>query len=187
MSPRRRQVLASAVGLGGAATFAGCASRFADERQAAEHDAHDHDHSHPTAARANSDEEAVVWMHQTSFDPVRLSVPPGTTVTWENADLYRHDVRSMKVHEDAEEWTFYEKSGLTERETITYTFEEAGVYEYHCHNHGYLNMCGVILVGTRNPERRLPCERTGEYRFGSHEDVHVHGDHNSTDSDHEDG
>ncbi|MDY6817566.1 MAG: plastocyanin/azurin family copper-binding protein [Halobacteriales archaeon] len=105
-----------------------------------------------------SGDTAKVWMHQTSFAPRRLSVDPGTTVEWVNADLYSHNVHASQFHEKAEDWEFKQNSGIYKNEILAYTFDDPGIYEYHCHHHGKTKMCGVILVGDVTLEKPLPCK-----------------------------
>ncbi|MFB6303146.1 MAG: plastocyanin/azurin family copper-binding protein [Haloferacaceae archaeon] len=103
---------------------------------------------------------STVEMRDTSFDPVRLSVAPGTTVEWINRDGYAHDVTSAQFHDTATSWD-YESGDLGQGETATHTFEESGVYEYYCTIHGETRMCGAVLVGDVSLDKDLPCEGGG--------------------------
>lgn len=96
----------------------------------------------------------------TSFDPKRLSVSPGTTVEWVNRDSYGHDVTSAAFHENAAEWEM-SASLSGSGGSATHTFEETGVYEYYCSIHGKGTMCGAILVGDVSLDKELPCEGGG--------------------------
>lgn len=99
----------------------------------------------------------TVEMADTSFSPLRAAVEPGTTVEWVNRDPYGHDVVSGTFHAVAATWS--SRSGrLGPGETVTYTFEEPGVYEYYCSIHGRTAMCGAVLVGDVTLDERLPCE-----------------------------
>ena len=49
----------------------------------------------PAAARAD---EAQVDMFSTAFNPAKLTVVAGDTVTWRNGDIVVHDVKGAGVH-----------------------------------------------------------------------------------------
>lgn len=100
---------------------------------------------------------ATVEMEDTSFVPLRVSVEPGTTVEWVNRDFFGHDVVSIRFHDSAVDWEFQSRT-VAEGETVRYTFEEPGVYEYFCEIHGEGRMCGVVLVGDVTLEEELLCE-----------------------------
>lgn len=96
----------------------------------------------------------------TAFDPVRLSVAPGTTVEWVNKDSFGHDVTSATFHDVATDWDMsapLSGSGGT----ASHTFSDAGVYEYYCTIHGTDTMCGAVLVGDVSLDQDLPCEGDG--------------------------
>lgn len=100
---------------------------------------------------------STVRMVDTTFDPIRLSVSPGTTVTWVNEDAVAHTVDAAQFHDVATKWSF--SSGTVESgESVTYTFAEKGIYEYYCTIHGKSTMCGVVLVGDVSLGKSLPCE-----------------------------
>jgi plastocyanin len=99
----------------------------------------------------------TVDIENTSFSPMRLSVEPGTTVEWTNADGYAHDVQSAQFHDKAESWDYYSEQ-FGQGETAEYTFQNEGVYEYYCTIHGQSTMCGAVLVGDVTLDQDLPCE-----------------------------
>lgn len=109
-----------------------------------------------TVAGGSEPSMRTVEMIDTTFDPERVSVEPGTTVRWVNQDSYGHDVTAAKFHDSAADWSFSETLGGGE--STTYTFEDAGIYEYYCTIHGESNMCGVVLVGDVTLDQDLPCE-----------------------------
>ena len=102
----------------------------------------------------------TVELVNTAFDPVRLSVAPGTKVEWVNKDSYGHDVTSAQFHDVAEQWDF-SASLSSSGSTATYTFDSEGIYEYECTIHGSDTMCGVVLVGDVSLDEDLPCEGGG--------------------------
>lgn len=70
-----------------------------------------------------------------AFVPTRLSVPTGTTVIWQNKDTADHRVVSVQFHNTATDWQFRSQS-LRSGDSIVYTFDSEGVYEYSCRIHG---------------------------------------------------
>lgn len=94
-----------------------------------------------------------------TFDPIRLEVATGTTVTWQNTarGMYStHTVTAAQFHDVAASWEM--DVTLGSGETASHTFGEAGVYEYNCKIHGKHTMCGVVLVGDATLNASLPCE-----------------------------
>lgn len=100
-----------------------------------------------------------IEMVNTAFDPIRVSVDPGTTVEWVNEDGFDHDITAIQFHDNAADWSF--SKTLSGGESTTFTFEEMGVYEYYCSIHGEGTMCGAVLVGGATIESSLPCEGGG--------------------------
>jgi plastocyanin len=107
--------------------------------------------------RLGDDEETIVYVRQSGFDPVRTSVDPGTTVRWINVDDRPHAVEPARATERAAAWTLTE--GDLDPATMTdHEFEEPGVYEYRCPDCGGEAACGVVLVGDVDLAATLPCE-----------------------------
>ena len=102
----------------------------------------------------------TVTLEGVAFDPKRLAVDPGSTVRWINDDSFGHDVTAAQFHDVAVEWDF--AASLGGGESVSHTFESAGVYEYLCTIHGQTSMCGVVLVGDAALEESLPCSSDGE-------------------------
>ena len=71
------------------------------------------------------------------FVPVNITVPVGTTVTWTNNDNFTHSVRLV----DDGNKVMDMKPG----ESVTYTFDTAGLHHYDCSFHPQ-NMKGTVLV-----------------------------------------
>jgi plastocyanin len=88
------------------------------------------------------------------FDPIGLSVDPGTTVTFVNVSgrhsstAYHPDnplAGTRRIPDGAEPW---DSTTLTaENETFDHTFEVEGTYDYYCIPHKSLGMIGRIVVG----------------------------------------
>jgi plastocyanin len=91
------------------------------------------------AAWAQGD-EVVVGMEDNFFDQADITVEPGTTVTWVQRGQYGHTTTSYDGLWD---------SGLIEGNTdgtFSFTFEEAGTYEYFCGPHEDIGMVGTVTV-----------------------------------------
>lgn len=73
------------------------------------------------------------------FVPAAITVHEGTTIWWTNNDLISHTATSPGIFDSME------MSGVA---VWTYTFEEAGVYEYICDIHP--DMEGKIIVVKEN-------------------------------------
>ena len=71
------------------------------------------------------------------FNPDNVTVKPGDTVIWENADDIPHSVVSSPVG------TFKSKPMDTE-EKFSFTFEKAGTFVYFCGLHPHMK--GTIVV-----------------------------------------
>ena len=74
---------------------------------------------------------------------------------WVNEDTTTHDVTATQFHDTAVSWDL--ARDLPVGESVTYTFERDGVYQYSCAIHGAETMCGVVLVGNVVFNADLPC------------------------------
>ena len=133
----RRQVLR----LGGATlaltTFAGCSS-----------------------AGGSAGPRGVSMTDDFDYDPVRVSVRPGTTVRWENDSDVGHTVTAYE-NEIPADAAFFASGGFDSEsaarsklsdgmiapgESYEHTFEVAGTYEYYCIPHESSGMVGTVEV-----------------------------------------
>lgn len=91
------------------------------------------------------------------FEPKQLTIKPGDTVTWVNAQDDTHEVMSESVPEGAQpfESPALEKKG----QKWSYTFTHPGTYEYHCHPHQAMKMQGVVIVD--KPSEAKETQRQG--------------------------
>lgn len=71
-----------------------------------------------------------------AFQPQQVSVPAGSTVSWENAGAAPHTVTSSTGAFDS--GTIGSGAGFSE------TFSDPGLYPYHCTIHP--NMTGMVQV-----------------------------------------
>jgi plastocyanin len=80
--------------------------------------------------------EQHVTIDNFNFKADKLTVPVGTTVVWENDDDIAHNIVAL-------DGTFRSQALDTE-DKFTFTFKEAGTYEYFCSLHP--RMRGEIVV-----------------------------------------
>lgn len=99
----------------------------------------------------------LIEIRDDAFVPRVADVRVGGLVRWANHDERDHEVTSARFHDAATTWEF--SSGLLEPVgTVTYTFDEAGVYEFYSSTRGRETTCGVVLVGDAELPGSLPCE-----------------------------
>ena len=80
--------------------------------------------------------DATVTIDNFTFEPQRLTVKVGTTVTWVNQDDIPHALASnAKV---------FKSKALDTDDKFSFTFATPGVYDYFCSMHPH--MTGTILV-----------------------------------------
>lgn len=80
------------------------------------------------------------------FSPDKLTIQPGDTVTFENAQEDTHDVMFVNVPKAVDEMIMspmFEKQG----QKWSYKFTVPGTYQFHCHPHEALGMKGTLIVG----------------------------------------
>lgn len=80
------------------------------------------------------------------FAPDTLTIQPGDTVSFVNAQEDMHDVMFTEVPKGVDEMIMspmHEKEG----EKFSYTFTVPGTYKFHCHPHEALGMKGTLIVG----------------------------------------
>jgi plastocyanin len=87
--------------------------------------------------------EVSVRSLDNTFQPERIQVAPGTTVTWTNDGRNEHDVLSV----EGDDWGV-EVEDFQPGATYSHTFDEPGVYEYYCSIHGTTTagMIGTLVV-----------------------------------------
>jgi amicyanin len=79
---------------------------------------------------------ATVQIDNFTFEPARLTVKAGTTVTWTNRDDIPHAVASND--------RAFKSKVLDTDETYSFTFTTPGEYSYFCSLHPH--MTGTIVV-----------------------------------------
>lgn len=88
------------------------------------------------------------------FSPSELTIQPGDTVTFVNAQDEMHDVMFVEVPKGVDEMIM---SPMHEREgdKFSYTFKIAGTYKFHCHPHEKLGMKGTLIVGAPSKKEEV--------------------------------
>jgi plastocyanin len=86
-------------------------------------------------AQAAPDASAVV-MKNFDFSPMSMTVPVGTTVTWQNLDGEPHTVVSVDG--------LFRSGALDQGEKFAFKFDKPGSYRYSCSIHP--KMTGTIIV-----------------------------------------
>ncbi len=77
------------------------------------------------------------------YNPDVVTVSPGTTVTWTNADSVSHTVTSGNPS-DNQTGTIFDSSLIRPSTTYSFTFKDPGTYNYFCQLHPW--MTGEVIV-----------------------------------------
>lgn len=80
----------------------------------------------------------TVTISDNKFTPLTLQLPVGTTVTWNWTGKNAHSITGE--WDDEQVQSPQQKSG-----TFQFTFEHAGIFQYHCGVHGEA-MSGTITI-----------------------------------------
>ena len=81
-------------------------------------------------------EDTVIKIENFTFNPPEVTIKPGATVTWKNADDIPHSV--------VEDATKFRSKPLDTGETFSMTFTKAGEIGYFCGLHPHMK--GKIIV-----------------------------------------
>ena len=81
-------------------------------------------------------EDATVNIDNFTFAPAQLTVKAGTTVIWRNEDDIPHTVASST--------RAFKSKALDTDDRFSFTFRDAGTYEYFCSLHPHMK--GAITV-----------------------------------------
>lgn len=76
------------------------------------------------------------------YSPLNMEISTGTTVTWVNDDSVPHNIQSQD--EKGKVIALFNSPPLNTGDKFKFTFEEAGVYTYHCTFHPW--RVGVVTV-----------------------------------------
>lgn len=102
------------------------------------------------------------------FSPSELTIEPGDTVTFVNAQDDMHNVMVDRAPKGVSKMIM---SPMLEKEadTWSYTFTAPGTYGFHCHPHEALGMTGTIIVGKASTPGETPAMAHDHGGGGSHE------------------
>jgi plastocyanin len=92
----------------------------------------------PSDVPAARDPQARVRIEDFKFEPEKLSVKRGTTVTWVNKDDEPHSATS------SEKPKRFDSGALDSAQSFSFTFTDAGSFAYFCKLHPH--MTGVVVV-----------------------------------------
>ena len=81
----------------------------------------------PAPMPSGSDNPYEILISEQGLDPITLTVPVGTTVTWYNADTRANARHWMKALDGS-----FDTRAIPGTARMSVTFDEAGVYEYEC-------------------------------------------------------
>ena len=96
---------------------------------------HDDSHSHESDGKAVD----TIIIKGFAYEPVDVKIKVGDTITWTNQDDTAHTVTS------AESAPAKIDSGLFGKgESFSYTFKDAGRYDYYCMPHPYMKASIVV-------------------------------------------
>lgn len=115
------------------------------------------------------------------FSPDKLTIQPGDTVTFENAQEDTHDVMFVGVPKAVDEMIMspmFDKKG----QKWSYKFTVPGTYQFHCHPHEALGMKGTIIVGA--PSKPGETKVMDHHKMGEHAEGAEHH-HDDGDDDHD--
>jgi len=97
-----------------------------------------------TGLPLNTGPTATVQITADGFEPATLSVAPGTTVTWVNADDAPHQVASNPHPEHTDLSGLDSSQPIAAEQSYSFTFNETGTFGYHDHLQPTTN--GMITV-----------------------------------------
>ena len=98
-----------------------------------------------------AEKQTTVVVVDTAFDPPRISISRGAEVVWKQTGGLPHSVtasdESFDSHPDCSPLSVDDCTA--EGDTFSFTFEEAGSYDYYCRVHGLpdgTGMSGTVVV-----------------------------------------
>jgi plastocyanin len=97
-------------------------------------------HNSNNSSSSNSTPQATdkVTVQNFAFSPASITVKAGTTVTWTNSDSVAHTVTETDGKSGPA------SSDVNPGSSYSFTFKDAGTYQYHCSIHP--SMTGTVVV-----------------------------------------
>ena len=86
-----------------------------------------------------------VFIRNFSFDPAEITIQAGESVIWNNRDIVPHTATSGNP-EDADFGSIFRSAWLSQGETFTHTFDEAGEFIYFCEVHPLMMRGAKVIV-----------------------------------------
>ena len=86
-------------------------------------------------AKKASQESITVSIRDFAFNPAVITITKGTEITWVNEDSASHTVASEGS---------FDSGSLSKGQSFSYTFTEAGTFDYKCSIH--TSMKGKVVV-----------------------------------------
>lgn len=80
--------------------------------------------------------ETVIDMKDMAYSKIEITIKKGSKITWTNSDAEPHTVTDLKGK--------FDSGNMNKGDTWSYTFHEAGTFEYYCQFHP--EMAGKIVV-----------------------------------------
>ncbi len=96
----------------------------------------------PSSAPPGSNQ---VFMRAIAFDPQRITIDVGETVTWINMDVVDHTATSGNP-EDGDLGSMFRSRRLSRQERFSHTFDEPGTFRYFCEVHPVMMRDAVVAV-----------------------------------------
>ncbi len=92
----------------------------------------------PTGGATSSAAGAMVQIKNFAFNPVTVTISTGQTVIWTNMDTVPHTVTSTTG--------VFDSGPISPGQTVSYTFNNAGTFEYSCTIHPSIPHGKVIVT-----------------------------------------
>jgi plastocyanin len=79
-----------------------------------------------TKQSVKAEPTATVQITPSTFEPETITIKQGESITWVNTDAQPHRVAAEPAVEG-----FETRKSLTENQSVTFTFDKKGTYQYH--------------------------------------------------------
>ena len=99
-----------------------------------------------TISKGDSADQSCVTAKD-CYNPDVVTVTPGTTVTWTNADSVSHTVTSGNPS-DNQTGTVFDSSLVRPSATYSFTFKDPGTYNYFCQVHPWMTGQVIVAAGS---------------------------------------
>ncbi|MGI0102581.1 MAG: plastocyanin/azurin family copper-binding protein [Nitrosotalea sp.] len=107
-----------------------------------------------TIPKGDSASQACVTA-KNCYEPDVVTVAPGDTVTWTNADSVSHTVTSGNPS-DNQTGTIFDSSLISPASTYSFTFKDPGTYNYFCQLHPWMTGVVIVAAGATSTTAKVP-------------------------------